>query len=277
MATRLPVCFLPHGGGPWPFVDLGLDPAETGALRAFLESLPARAPGPVRAVLCVTAHWEAAVPTVGSHPRPGLLYDYFGFPAAAYQLQWAAPGAPDLAAEVRGLLADAGLPHAEDPARGFDHGTFVPLMVAWPGGEVPVLQLSLVRGLAPATHRAIGAALAPLRDRGVYILGSGLSFHNLRALRDPAARAPAAAFDAWLRDTITAPPDARDRRLDDWAAAPSARFSHPREEHLLPLHVIAGAAGADHGRVSWSGRFMGLPVLAAAFGDERATGASSAA
>jgi aromatic ring-opening dioxygenase catalytic subunit (LigB family) len=271
VSARLPVAYLPHGGGPWPFVDLGLDPAETSALSAFLRSVPARAPAAVRAVLLVTAHWEEAVPTVSSHPRPGLLYDYSGFPPAAYQLSWAAEGAPALAAEVRALLAAAGLPHADDPHRGFDHGTFVPLMVAWPRGEVPVVQLSLVRGLAPAAHRAIGAALAPLRDRGVYILGSGLSFHNLRALRNPAAGPPAAAFDAWLRDTIESPAPARDARLDAWADAPSARFCHPREEHLLPLHVVAGAAGPDRGRVSWAGRFMGLPVLAASFGEERAT------
>ena len=144
---------------------------------------------------------------------------------------------------MRALLAAARLPVATDPDRGYDHGTFVPLKLAYPDADIPVLQLSLVRGLDPAKHLAIGRALAPLRDEGVFIVGSGMSYHNLRAFH-PSAAPAARAFDAWLRDAVLREPAERDAALAQWAQAPSARAVHPREEHLLPLMVVAGAAGS---------------------------------
>jgi aromatic ring-opening dioxygenase catalytic subunit (LigB family) len=187
-----------------------------------------------------------------------MLYDYYGFPEASYHLTWPAPGDPKLAARVRELLGGAGFKTAEDAHRGYDHGTFVPFKLTWPEADVPVVQLSLIDGLDPQEHLKMGRALAPLRDEGVFILGSGNTFHNMRGFRDPSARDGAAQFDAWLQKAVTAPPGERDAKLADWESAPYARFAHPREEHLVPLMFAAGAAGEDRGAVSWSGTFMGV-------------------
>jgi len=264
---RLPTVFLPHGGGPWPFVELGLPRSEVNNLLAYLRSLPALCPTPPRALLVISAHWEEARPTVMSGAQPPLLFDYYGFPPASYQITWPAPGEPALAATVRAKLEAAGFATGEDRGRGYDHGTFVPLKVAWPGAGVPVVQLSLVKGLDPATHLRMGEALAPLREEGVLILGSGMSFHNLRAMQDPRLGAASVPFDAWLQAAATADPAARRAALIDWARAPGGRASHPREEHLLPLMVVAGAAGGDLGRVGWSGTMMGWKLSALHFGE----------
>jgi aromatic ring-opening dioxygenase catalytic subunit (LigB family) len=257
-SARQPVVFLPHGGGPWPFVDLGMDPAELESLGGYLRGLRGQLRTPPRAILVVSAHWEEAVPTVMSSARPPMLYDYFGFPAESYAIQWPAPGEPALAARVTALLGAAGFPAASDGQRGFDHGTFVPLKLAFPDADVPTVQLSLKRGLDPAEHLAMGRALAPLRDEGVLLVGSGMSYHNMRGFRSPGGRPAAEAFDAWLRETATLDAEARDRGLAAWAQAPSARAAHPREEHLLPLMVVAGAAGADRGTVAWNGATFGM-------------------
>jgi aromatic ring-opening dioxygenase catalytic subunit (LigB family) len=264
--SRMPVVYIPHGGGPWPFVDLGFgDPAELEKLATHLRSLPSMTPTKPRALLVISAHWEERAPTVMTGEKPPLLFDYYGFPPESYKLTWPAPGDPALAARVRALLEGAGLSTAEDAQRGFDHGTFVPLKLAYPAAEIPTVQLSLKRGLDPAEHLAIGRAIAPLRDEGVLIIGSGMSYHNLRAF-GPAGRAPSAAFDAWLNDAIAQDPEERARRLTAWSRAPSARAAHPREEHLLPLMVVAGAAGADRGAVAYSGTLMGLRLSGHAFG-----------
>jgi aromatic ring-opening dioxygenase catalytic subunit (LigB family) len=199
-----------------------------------------------------------------------MEYDYHGFPEHTYRIRYPAPGAPLLAQRVAALLQAAGLPAALDPARGFDHGTFAPLAVMYPQADVPVLQLSLKHGHDPAEHLAAGRALAPLRDEGVLIVGSGLSFHNLR-LRGPGATAPSALFDAWLRETLeehTA--TERSARLLQWAQAPAARVAHPQEDHLLPLMVAVGAAEADaaatvyHETMAWTGWTVSSWRLAAA-------------
>jgi aromatic ring-opening dioxygenase catalytic subunit (LigB family) len=260
-----PVIYLPHGGGPWPWLGEGYfgGPAAWAGLRTFLEGLPASLPTPPRAVLMVTAHWEAPVATVSSSARPPMLYDYGGFPPETYRVVWPAPGAPDLAARVRSLLAAAGLPSAEDPARGFDHGTFVPMAVAWPAADVPTVQLSLVRGLDPDTHLRIGRALRPLRDEGVLIAGSGMSYHDMRGFFTASGAAASEVFDAWLRETVARPGPERDAALRAWASAPAARACHPREEHLLPLMVVAGAAGDGPGFIPYSERVLGVRVSAA--------------
>src|SRR6185436_6594212 len=151
----------------------------------------------------------------------------------------------DLASRVRTLLGGAGIDAASDATRGYDHGTFVPLKLTYPEADVPAVQLSLKEGLDPVEHIAIGRALAPLRDEGVFIVASGMTFHNLRAFFNPDANAVSETFDAWLRETMSREPAARDERLTQWAAAPGARIAHPREEHLIPLMVAAGAAGSD--------------------------------
>ncbi len=263
---RMPVVFLPHGGGPWPFVDLGMDKGELDELAGYLRSVKSVPRTPPRALLVVSAHWEESVPTLMTAARPPMLYDYYGFPPESYRITWPAPGAPELAARVQSLLGSAGFPSAVDAQRGFDHGTFVPLKLAWPDADVPTLQLSLQRGLDPKRHLELGRALAPLRDEGVFIVGSGMTFHNMRAFWDPAAGAGALAFDRWLQETVALPATERDERLAHWSAAPSARFAHPREEHLLPLMVAAGAAGVDAGRCAFVGACFGKQISAYHFG-----------
>jgi aromatic ring-opening dioxygenase catalytic subunit (LigB family) len=263
---RLPVVYLPHGGGPWPFVDVGLGArSELDALAGYLRSLHTLPPTRPQALLVISAHWEERVPTVMTAARPPLLFDYYGFPPESYQITWPASGHPTLAARVQQLLGNAGIATAVDDSRGFDHGTFVPLKLTYPAAEVPTIQLSLKRGLDPAEHLAIGRALAPLRDEGVFIVGSGMSYHNMRGFGS-SGRAASEAFDAWLGETVVQPEAERARRLTQWASAPAARQSHPREEHLLPLMVIAGAAGADRGQTGYSGMLMGVRISGYHFG-----------
>jgi aromatic ring-opening dioxygenase catalytic subunit (LigB family) len=272
-SARMPAIFIPHGGGPWPWMDMRpfVAAEESRALADYLTGLPAQLPRRPRALLVISAHWEAPVPTVMTNPRPPIYYDYYNFPEDMYRIPWPAPGDPQLAARVRSLLTAAGFASAEDAERGFDHGTFVPLKLTFPDADVPTIQLSLENGLDPARHIALGRALAPLRQEGVLIVGSGMSYHNLREMRSAAAnadvRARAREFDTWLREVMIADPIARDTALTRWTAAPSARQVHPREEHLLPLMVVAGAAGADRGRVAYQNKFATVDISAAHFGD----------
>ncbi|WP_375768607.1 dioxygenase [Archangium gephyra] len=264
---RMPVVFMPHGGGPWPFVDLGFgDQAGLDALAGYLRSVRALPKTPPRALLVVSAHWEEPVPTVMTSPRPPMLYDYYGFPPESYQLTWPAPGEPKLATRVQELLGAAGFQTATDASRGYDHGTFVPLKLTYPDAEVPTVQLSLKRGLDPREHLAMGRALAPLRDEGVFIIGSGMTYHDLRNFFGPSARGVSETFDAWLREAATLEPEERDQRLTQWSTAPAARQAHPREEHLLPLMVIAGAAGEDRGSLAYNGTMRGIRLSAYHFG-----------
>jgi len=263
---RQPVVFLPHGGGPWPFVDLRIgSKAEQAELATYLRSVANVPKSPPKAVLVISAHWEEAIPTVMTGAKPPLLYDYYGFPPESYEITWPAPGEPGLARRVRELLSAAGFESGENAERGFDHGTFVPLKLAYPDANVPTVQLSLIRGLDPKQHLALGRALAPLRDEGVFIVGSGMTFHNLRAF-GPQSREAAEAFDAWLRESLPLPQSERDQRLSEWASAPAARTAHPREEHLLPLMVIAGAAGADRAQLPYNGKILDLRLSAYHFG-----------
>lgn len=263
--TRLPTLYIPHGGGPCFFMNW--NPAdEWEPMAAYLRGIPASLPEAPRALLVVSAHWEERVPTVLTAPNPPLLFDYYGFPAHTYALTWPAPGAPALAERVRGLLGAAGIASGADATRGWDHGVFIPLKVTYPEPTIPTLQLSLQAGLDPATHLAIGRALAPLRDEGVLIVGSGMSFHNMRMFGSPAAGPLSRRFDAWLGQTVAAPAPAREAALRDWARTPDNRTTHPREEHLLPLMVAAGAAGADAGRVVFTDTVLGATVSAVAFG-----------
>jgi aromatic ring-opening dioxygenase catalytic subunit (LigB family) len=214
------------------------------SLDTALADMPRQIGRTPKAVLIITAHWEERAFTLGSSPAPGMVYDYGGFPAHTYSVVYPAPGAPELATRVQGLLQEAGLPVALDSERGYDHGTFVPLAVMYPDAQVPVLQMSLRAGLDPAEHIALGRALAPLRDEDVLIVGSGLSYHNLRNF-GAGGRAPSKAFDVWLQDVMAAAPAVRAEALVNWESAPAARICHPREEHLLPLMVAVGAAYDD--------------------------------
>lgn len=265
-AGRMPAVYLPHGGGPWPFVEMGLPKRDVDSLAGYLRGLGSLTPARPKALLVISAHWEEERPTLMTAARPPILYDYYGFPRDSYAITWPAPGDPKLAARVAELLAGAGVETRMDGERGFDHGTFVPLKLTYPEAEIPTVQLSMLKSLDPAAHLRLGRALAPLRDEGVFIVGSGMSFHNMRMFRDPRGAEISETFDAWLQQAATQPAAERDRRLASWASAPAARAAHPREEHLLPLMVVAGAAGEDVGRVAYSDTFMGTRISAFHFG-----------
>uniref|UniRef100_A0A0D9V8J4 Extradiol ring-cleavage dioxygenase class III enzyme subunit B domain-containing protein n=1 Tax=Leersia perrieri TaxID=77586 RepID=A0A0D9V8J4_9ORYZ len=241
---RMDTFFVSHGSPT-----LSID--ETIPARHFFESwLPAAVAGaePPRAILVVSGHWETAAPTVnvirGSN---GTIYDFYGFPKPMYQLKYPAPGAPDLAMKTKSLLEQAGFgPVKEDHTRGLDHGAWVPLMLMYPDANVPVCQLSLQTGRDGAYHYELGRALAPLRDDGVLVLGSGSATHNLRRMGPDGTPTPpwATEFDAWLRDALLA--GGRHGEVKRWEeAAPHGRTAHPSPDHFLPLHVALGAAGED--------------------------------
>jgi aromatic ring-opening dioxygenase catalytic subunit (LigB family) len=263
-----PSIYFPHGGGPCFFIDPPPDePTRWIAMEAYLKSLPALLPRKPDALLVVSGHWEMPRPTVLAAAQPGMFYDYSGFPPHTYKLTYPAPGAPALAAKVRGLLSEAGIETDQDLTRGYDHGIFIPLKVAFPDADIPVLQLSLQNGLDPAQHIAIGKALASLRAQNIAVIGSGLSFHNLRALGDPRFDQPARDFDRWLTETLCdVSPAERERRLEEWDQAPAARLCHPREEHFLPLMVAVGAASNEKGRQTFSGTIWNKAVSAYHFG-----------
>jgi len=264
---HMPAVYLPHGGGPWPFVHLPMFAgAEAEDLAAYLRTLEQQLGGRPEAMLVISAHWEEPVATLMTGEHPPLYYDYYGFPEESYRITWPTPGDPRLAQRVRELLQKAGLPVAANAERGFDHGTFVPLKLAFPKADVPTVQLSLLRSLDPAAHIALGRALSPLRDEGVLIVGSGMSYHNMRGFGTSAGREVSEVFDAWLKQAATAEPEQRDASLTAWASAPAARAAHPREEHLLPLMVIAGAAGSDRGKVGYDGAFGNVRVSAFHYG-----------
>ena len=264
---KLPTLYLPHGGGPCFFMEWTMGPPDTWERMArWLRGIGGGLPEAPRALLVVSAHWEAPVPTVTSSAAPPLLYDYYGFPPHTYELRWPALGSPDLATRVRGLLSKAGIESGEDAKRGFDHGVFVPLKLTYPDAQLPTVQLSLRAGLQPREHLAIGRALAPLRDEGVFLVGSGMSYHNMRGFMTPAARPHSQRFDEWIAQTVSLEAAQRDAALSAWQKAPSARESHPREEHLLPLMVMAGAAGEDRGQQVFRDEVMGVVVSAVQFG-----------
>ncbi len=265
-AERQPVIFLPHGGGPCFFMDWTWGPADTWhATQGFLESIATSLPAPPKALLVISGHWEEPAFTAGSAAKPQLIFDYSGFPAHTYQLTWPAPGDPALAVRVAELLRNAGLPSATDPTRGYDHGVFVPLKVAFPQAEIPVVTLSLDHSLDPGLHIAAGRALAPLRDEGVLIIGSGMSFHNLRAYLNPDTPDRARGFDAWLTSAIESPAAERNSLLCDWREAPFAAYAHPREEHLIPLMVASGAGGEAAGKRIFTDEPMGARISAYRF------------
>lgn len=251
--TTLPTFFLSHGGGPWPWMRDQFGNAYD-QLEASLRDLPRQAGGKPKALLVVTAHWEGRDFLLSSSARPPMIYDYGGFPPHTYQIQYPAPGSPELAAHVAGLLGGRA---RLDPERGLDHGTFSAMYPAFPQADVPIVQLSLRHGLDTAEHLEIGRMLRPLRDDGILIVGSGLSYHNLRAFNAAGADA-SRVFDAWLRETMAAAPAERTMRLLEWERAPAARMAHPREEHLLPLMVAVGAAEDAAAEVVYhEDRFMG--------------------
>jgi len=261
-----PAVFIPHGGGPCFFMDWSWGPPDTWhATQRFLEGLAATLPAPPKALLVISGHWEEPAFTASAAPAPRLIFDYSGFPEHTYRLTWPAPGNSQLAMRVADMLRQAGLPSAIDATRGFDHGVFVPLKVVFPNAEIPVVTLSLAASLDPALHLAAGRALAPLRDEGVLIVGSGMSFHNLRAYMRPETGERARTFDDWLTRAVESPADERTALLAEWRKAPFAAFAHPREEHLIPLLVAAGAGSHAPGKRVFIDEPMGARISAYRF------------
>lgn len=249
MSSPYKALFISHGAGPMPL----LGDAGHMQMRACLDNIAAHIPKP-DAIVVVSAHWEADQPTVLAAAQPPLLYDYYNFPAAAYDIRYPCMGSPELAVRIQQLLGNAGIEASLEESRRFDHGLFVPLKIMYPQADIPCIQLSLVNSLDAATHIAMGRALAGLERDNILVIGSGFSYHNMRGFRQPAtaeAQQLNVSFEDWLKDTCSNSDyseAAREQRLLNWETAPGARFCHPREEHLLPLHVCYGVAQAAASR-----------------------------
>jgi aromatic ring-opening dioxygenase catalytic subunit (LigB family) len=264
--NRQPVLYISHGGGPWPWVD-GMRQQFAKTERELVK-LPARLPERPKAVLVITGHWEEPEFTVSTSDHPPTIYDYTGFPAHTYSLKYPAPGSAAVSARVKELLGTAGIPVGEDAQQGYDHGTFVPLYLMYPEADVPVVLLSMKSRSDPAAQIEVGKALQPLRDEGVLIMGSGLTYHNMRGFGSEGATKPATEFEAYLNDAITQPDEQkRDDMLVHWEQAPSARVAHPREDHLIPLMVVAGAAGEDVGERLFVDFALKVPMTSYRFGE----------
>ena len=271
-AYKMPALFIPHGGGPCFFMDWTMGPADTWfEMGDWLKSLSASLPHRPRAILVISAHWEEEDVTLLAGSNPPLLYDYYGFPEHTYRLEYSAPGFPALAERAAQLLTDARIKTTLNSVRGFDHGVFVPLKLVFPDADIPIVQLSLKKGLDPSVHLEVGRALSPLRDEGILILGSGMSFHNLRnffaSSKDGTAQSR--QFDDWLYGALTTPEKSSEERtqlLERWSDAPGARFAHPREEHLIPLMVVAGASEHEAAARIFHGKVFDIFVSGYRFG-----------
>lgn len=239
------VIYIPHGGGPLPILGDKAHEKMVTFLKEIVQDLDQPS-----AILVISAHWEEDQATTTGGNCPGLIYDYYGFPEEAYQLQYSATGQPQLAKEIFELLATHGIPAKVSEQRGFDHGMYIPLMLMYPAADIPCVQLSLLKNLDPKQHINMGKALRSLRGKNILIVGSGMSFHNLKRFFSKGNDGDKEnnEFDSWLIETCTdkeLSTDEREQRLIEWQKAPSARYCHPREDHLLPLHVCYGIACAE--------------------------------
>jgi 4,5-DOPA dioxygenase extradiol len=235
------VLYLSHGGGPLPLLG---DDGHTEMVEN-LTGLASKMDKP-SAIVVISAHWEEEIPTITSAANPPLFYDYYGFPEESYRIEYPCPGEPALAKQIGEMFSQSGIQNRLDDQRGFDHGVFVPLKIMFPDADIPCIQISLLKSLNPSDHIQIGAALSGINDDGPLIIGSGFSFHNMRAFFEPGTidgKAMNEAFEQWLIDTCSNPgigESERAGRLENWENAPHARYCHPREEHFLPLHVCYG-------------------------------------
>ncbi len=274
----LPTYYIPHGGGPCFFMDWTMGPADTwDKMEAWLRQLStavyrqtdSESRAKPDAIVVFSAHWENEVVTINSSAQPPLYFDYYNFPPHTYELSYPAPGHPELANTIENLLTKAGIACQQDPDHGFDHGVFIPFLLIYPEADIPIVQVSLTTSLDPAEHIAIGQALSSLREQNVLLVGSGLSYHNMSALMTgsgSSAKAESDAFDHWLSEACEASPKERNQYLSNWKSAPSALQAHPREEHLIPLMVMAGAGGEDKGKAIFKDNVLGATVSAFQFG-----------
>ena len=250
----LNVLYIPHGGGPLPLLNHKGHQEQI----HFLKRLPSTLEVP-EAIIVVSAHWEQSIPTLTASVAPPLVYDYDGFPPEAYEIDYPAPGNPHLARKLLSLFQENKVPAQLDRRWGFDHGMFVPLKLMYPDARIPCIQLSMINGLDPLRHINLGRALRSLKDENILVLGSGFSFHNMKAFGQTGEDRQNIEFDRWLVETITDPclsPEDRQDRLIHWEQAPHARYNHPREEHLLPLHVCYGIAEIP-ARMVFNGSVLG--------------------
>lgn len=259
--VRQPTFYIPHGGGPCFFMD---DPhnlwTQTGNfLHQFSRFLPCQP----TAIIIISSHWENDPILINNHPQPPLYYDYYDFPEHTYYLEYSAPGEPILAKKLLDALISQQIPAQFNHERGWDHGVFIPLKLMFPEANIPIVELSLHANLDPHYHLQIGQALAPLRNKNILIIGSGMSYHNLPYLFSGQEKKEALLFDQWLTTTITQHiATERINYLSDWLNAPGALSSHPRSEHLLPLFVVTGAAKHDQGHCIFKDYILNKPFSA---------------
>ena len=269
MTTRLPTYFISHGGGPWPYLD-GPFRRMFDQLEQSLHDIRRELRNTPRSVLVITGHWEESGFAISSGEQPGMVYDYSGFPEHTYHIRYSAPGSPELARRVQELLEAGGVPARLDPERGYDHGTFSVMKPLYPEENIPLVQLSIDRSYDPQLHLQLGRLLAPLRDEGVLVIGSGLSYHNMSGMRGSEGIEPSRAFDGWLQDVLVdGALGERSPRLIDWESAPLARAAHPQEDHLIPLMAVVGAAESEPGARVYHQRdlFGGITASSFRFGD----------
>lgn len=259
VASRFPAIFVNHGGGPLPL--LGRQPGIVNELQKVRSEFFLTTSNKPKGIVVISAHWESDPIQITSSPTPSMYYDYSGFPPESYQYKYDAPGSPTLANKIHDLLSSKGIKSELNSKRGYDHGVFVPLMIVYPEADIPVVSISLHKSLAPDIHIQLGKALETLRnkdDDGILILGSGFTFHNMQSFFHPSPRTYDASskFNEWLKETLLSNNsnvdssnsnyDTMIEKLRAWERiAPCARQCHPREEHFIPLLVIAGAAGTN--------------------------------
>ncbi|GIL00795.1 MAG: dioxygenase [Alphaproteobacteria bacterium] len=241
MTDRMPALFISHGG---PNIVL-----ESSQARDYLASLPGRIGRP-KAIVIASAHFETDGAVVVTDPAPGMIYDFGGFAPELYEMVYPAPGEPELAMRVARMIADAGIDTRVAPKRGYDHGTWTAMKLAFPQADVPIVQVSIDPNRDAAYHHALGRALAPLREEGILIVGSGHITHNLRAVfgamrggmaSDPSMAAKVGAFVDWFAEALAA--GDTDRILRWRELAPHVADNHPTDEHLMPLFFAHGAGG----------------------------------
>ena len=262
LKNKMPAFFISHGAGPCFWVDWG-GPNPFKGLELFFERIPSLLPSIPKGVLVISAHWEESDFTIQTNPAPSILYDYYGFPENTYRLEYPALNSETLIQRTISLLEKEGIIINQDANRGYDHGVFVPFLKIFPDARIPITQISLKKGMDPSEHFALGRVLAPLRSEGILIVGSGMSYHNLREINDKERKSD--VFDEWLTKTLVGPKKERENKLKFWEKAPNARFCHPREEHLIPLMVVAGCAEEDQGEKVFSERMVNWNFMSSSF------------
>eukprot|EP01117_Protostelium_nocturnum_P007404 TRINITY_DN2650_c0_g2_i1.p1 TRINITY_DN2650_c0_g2~~TRINITY_DN2650_c0_g2_i1.p1 ORF type:complete len:274 (+),score=79.62 TRINITY_DN2650_c0_g2_i1:166-987(+) len=268
---RAPALFVPHGGGPLPL----LNDASHASVTKYLKKEASKLldPSKLKAIVLVTAHWETEHPTISNGEKPSLYYDYYGFPQEAYNIKYDPPGSPQVADKVKNLLSAAGFEPQTDNKRGWDHGVFVPMKLLREEGDIPIVQLSVLKSQDPKQLFKYGKALEPLRDEGIAIIGSGMSFHNMRSLQSRFGSTkseptpPNNAFEDKLVEVMLSEEKAREEGFTKWREWPGTFDAHPKgySEHFSPVIVVAGAGGDEKATKTWDSTMWGFRLTSFAF------------